>query len=124
MKHVLRCTGLLVVLLLAACGDGSGPSDNSPTLAGTWVGTLGPGTISATMTDKKGTVAGSAAIDVGTLLCAPSIAGTRTATNFTITFTCSGFVPFTYTGTVSATTLSGALQGSGFTGETLTLTKQ
>ncbi|MEO8200646.1 MAG: hypothetical protein ABI679_09020 [Gemmatimonadota bacterium] len=125
MNHLLRAGGLILAVLVVACGgDSNGPSDNSPTLAGKSSGTMGTGVFSATMTDKKGVVAGSAAIDVGALLCAPSISGTRTKINFVLTFTCNGFIPFTYTGTVTETTSTGVLQGSGFQGEGLTLTKQ
>ena len=128
MKNVYWFARLLAVALiftLPACGgDGTGPADNSPTLAGTWEGPILSGVLTATMTDSRGTVSGSGAIDGSSLICAPAIAGTRTGANFNLTFTCTGFQPFTYAGTVTATTLTGNLTGSGFNGDALTLTKQ
>lgn len=117
----------LVVLLLGACGDSVEP-DPDPTLSGSWSGTAttsgGSLTVNATLNDASGTVSGSGNIVGEGLNCAHSASGTRSGSNFSVSFTCQDFDPVSYTGTVTATTMSGALNGSGFDNFAFTMQKQ
>jgi PKD repeat protein len=96
-------------------------------LAGAWSGTIvqfnAPFTTSFTQTGAN--VGGTFTIG-GTALPGNAISGSVRAGNaMTLTFSASGFAPFTYNATIDTAlnTITGTITGSGFTGETLRLSR-
>lgn len=110
-----------VVLALAACGkDSTAPV---PTVSGTWRGVVGAQQIVVTLTDNGGVVNGSGTITntpIGTR--ALTVTGSFVApVTVSLTLSSGTAQPFNFHGNRANTglTMSGALSGSGFTGESI-----
>jgi hypothetical protein len=131
MKIFFRLLLVLLfgAMLLSSCGDdddnSTSPSD--PTMDGSWVGTIGEGTFSLSLSEDEnevtGTVVGTRPDDDESVN--GTVSGTNTYPDVSLTIVMTGFNPFTFTGTFSdANTISGVLNGSGFTGESIMFTRQ
>jgi len=118
---------LFAAVLLLGCGGGdSSTSPSNPIMDGSWTGSIGGDVFSLSLSQDGNNVTGSV---VGTRADGQTesgtINGTNTYPNVSLTFSMTGFNPFTFTGTFSdANTVSGVLNGSGFTDESLTLVRQ
>ena len=114
---------LLAVVPLAACGHdkSTGPA---PTLAGRWVGTFSYGTMSMTLTQSGQVVSGSATMTGGGSSMNFGVSGYLHNPNLTLALTESGYYDVTLTGTLSGDKITGQLNDSGFSGETVALTRQ
>jgi hypothetical protein len=128
-------TSALLLLTLAACGGDAKvttPAVTVPTVsfsvAGAWTGTTQlSGSLvqfAGTLVDNNGSVSGNGTIIGGTLNCAASISGSRTDTNVSLNWTCTGFQPINYAASLAGTKLTGNLNGSGFSNLALTMNKQ
>jgi hypothetical protein len=102
-------------------------TDQSAPIAveGRWSGPVDSvATLNLTLSRSGSSVGGSGSL-VSTNTTIPfDVSGTYTAPNFVLTLTAQGYQPLNFTGTASATTLSGTLDGSGFTNTSVTLTRQ
>ena len=126
----------LVALITTAtaglkCGDGAldeavGPSTKS--LTGTWQGPIESLTLRLVLTDTKGTVTGTGTMTQDGVPFTLSIGGTSSDGTFTLEIAEAEHAPFTYTGSVegtgSASKMTGVGNGSGFTNQPITLTRQ
>lgn len=131
--HALRYVravvcGLTMTGLASACG-GDKATAPAASVTGTWKGTLVSGTdqavVSLTLAQAEQQVSGSGTVAVGGQTIPVTSTGSFVNPSVTLTVSSDGFEPFTYTATLSdATHMSGSLNGSGFTGETLSLAKQ
>lgn len=132
---------LLVVLaavgLTFACGDDNGGPTGPPPpaevdLTGTWEGNVTTsGGTSSTLTlslveDADGRLSGSGRFDVGSESLAISVsAGSHTSDSFSMTLSAQGLEDLSYDGTVeSCNRLTGNFRGSGFTGQSVAMTRQ
>jgi hypothetical protein len=110
-----------MTLVVAACGSSTGPK---VTVAGTWAGVTGAQVLTVTLAENSGTVSGSGTLTntpAGTI--ALTVSGSFVGSTVSLAMT-SGLHPaFNVTGTVAGNTMTGALQGSGFTGDAITLTR-
>ncbi len=118
-----RLTPLAFASLVAAqvCACGGGSTGPSPVLDGNWRGSAsGQGVTfqssfslheSGHSLNGSGTISGS-----GVVSCTVGIAGSHDGTDVTMTFTCPGYAPIGFHGTVreNETLLTGTMAGSGF----------
>jgi hypothetical protein len=113
MKNFFKLMGIIafaavIGVSMAACGgdddDGGGGGGGSNSFVGTWTGTMGGDYMKLVCTDKNWTTAGS---DFGTY------SGTYTRSGNTASFYVSRVG--VGTATVSGTTMTGNIQGDGFT---------
>ena len=114
----------VVLLVYSACsGDSSGPKT---TVAGNWTGTgttsAGSFTVNLILAENSGSVTGTGTIS-GSTSIALTVTGTYSAPSVGLTFSSPGFENLNFSGTVSGKTMTGTLNGSGFTGNAVTLTK-
>jgi hypothetical protein len=117
---------LVVFLGLVACssGDNATPTPTITT-AGSWTGTTSGATFNLVLTQTNGSVTGSGALLSPAAATIPlSVTGAYAAPTASLTFASPGFNPINFTGTVVATTMTGILNGSGFTNAAITFTKQ
>lgn len=110
-----------MVLMAAGCKSSTGPKI---TVAGTWAGVTNAQLLTLTLVENSGEVSGS-----GTLTNTPSgtiaitVSGPFVGSTVSLALT-SGLHPaINLTGTVAGNTMTGSLQGSGFTGNAIVLTR-
>lgn len=126
MKKLLS---LLTVILLAIfvfnCSDddNSNPvNSNNPSLAGNWTGTGAMLVIEMNLTQNGTSVSGSGTMQ-GILAC--SVSGSNNYPDVSLTFLVTGAQPTTFTGAFShQDTVSGKLNGSGFTNYDMLFVRQ
>jgi len=112
---------LLVLACAAGCKDSSGP--HSP-IEGAWTGlVLGAPITFSLSVDASGGVSGSGNATVNGTQRHLSVVGSFTAPSFSLTLTPTGIIPVNYAGVVDGSTLRGVLAGSGFNGDSLTMTR-
>jgi hypothetical protein len=115
---------IAALLIYSACGgDSSGPKT---TVAGSWSGTGTTSTSSFTLSlilaENSGAVTGTGTLSGGSSI-ALTVTGTYSAPSVGLTFSSPGFENLNFSGTVSGKTMTGTLNGSGFAGNAITLTK-
>jgi hypothetical protein len=126
--HTYTTSGSMAVSLTVKDPKGLSATGNTSvtvrSIAGAWGGTVLGVPVTANFTQSGTTVGGTAV--VGGLPTATVSGSVRAPTALTVTVTAPGFVPFTYTATLDAAlnTMTGNLQGSGFTGEVMVLTRR
>jgi hypothetical protein len=109
-------------LLVACGGDASAPKT---TLTGTWAGQLEGNTFQLTLTQAGTDVTGTGSVRAGATTFPLTAAGTvSNSTSFSLTLSSSGFSPLNFAGTFGRATMTGTVNGSGFTNAAVTLTKQ
>jgi hypothetical protein len=109
-------------LAIPAC---SGSTDVRPTVQGTWSGSVQGQVLTLSLTESGGAVAGSGTITgtyTGTR--ALTVAGSFEPPHVSITMTSGTMQPLNLTATLAGKTMTGSLNGSGFTGEGITLMRQ
>ena len=117
-----RLIALSAFALLIACGGSTSPAP--PSVAGTWTGVTGAQTLSMTIVENSGVVNGSGTI-TGTLSGTVSltISGTFTNPTLAVSMASGTFQPIGLTAVLSGKVLTGNLNGSGFTGDVIVLTR-
>lgn len=114
----------LMLATLVACGDSTGPT--IPDLTGTWSGSAGGGDWSITISENEdGELSGSGSVESGGESVSLTVTGSHAHPDFSMTWSSSGVQDVNYAGTVgeSGDQLNGELNGSGFSGESLTMTR-
>ena len=110
-------------LLLVGCGDGDGPTppEPDPKLTGEWELTGDPGfsfdlDLRETASGSSpGALGGSAVVIADSLDAVLAVTGHHDYPDVSMTFTGTGWLPFTFTGELNAAgLLVGELNGSGF----------
>lgn len=114
------------ILGLLACGGASSSVAPPPALnpAGTWQGVNGNTTIRLTLSNTGGTITGNAQFTQGATPSTMNVAGSVAGSTVTLTFAQSGVQPITFAGNVSATQLTGTLNGSGYANVTWIFLRQ
>ncbi len=121
----MRLFPILFLGLVACSSSDSTSSTPTITTAGSWTGTTGGATFDLVLTQNNGTVTGSGSLLSPTSATVPlAITGSYAAPTASLTFAPTGFSSINFTGTVVATTMTGVLNGSGFTNVAITFTKQ
>lgn len=116
-RWILVCA----VALLAACGSSTEPK---PTVAGRWTGVIGGQMLDVTLVENSGVVNGTGTItNTPTGTRALTITGTFANPAFTATMTSGTIQPINLSATVSGNQMNGTLNGSGFTGDAIILTR-
>lgn len=113
----------LIFLLAAGCRDATSPS--SVTMTGTWEGAVFGSTVLLTTLEQQRQISGSGSIAGNTTSLAVSVTGTHVHPTVSLLISAVGFSEMNYTATfVGTNELSGNVQGSGFTGQQLVLTRR
>lgn len=118
-----RFLAVALTALLAACGGDSGEPRLS--LTGTWAGSLEASTMRLTLTQSGTDVTGNGTVTAGTTSIPLTAVGTVSdGSSFALTVSSSGFSPLNFSGTFGKTTMTGTVNGSGFTNAAVTLSRQ
>ena len=126
MKKLLSLlTVLLLVIFILSCSDDdeSNPvNSNDPSLTGSWNGTGAMLVIAMNLSQSGTSISGSGTMQ-GILAC--TISGSNNYPDVSLTFSVTGAQPTTFTGVFSQKdTVSGKLNGSGFTNYDMTFVRQ
>ncbi len=117
----------LALLVVTACSGGDSTTP-TPVVTGHWVGPFTTGTTAAqmdlTLTETSGTVSGNGTLTAATQAIAVSTTGTYSPPSISLSITAAGFNELNYSATVSDSTMTGTLNGSGFVATALTLHKR
>ena len=134
MRRDRSLTTFLTLVLLAGCSSASSPSGPAGSVAGHWRGTGYTAqavevTLDFQLLENGSSVTGDATLtQIGagdTLSYSPTVSGTLSGSQVTLTLSESGFVPATYAGPlVGDSVVNGSLTGSGFSGETVPVQRQ
>jgi len=116
---------IAMLVSIAACSDSSGPKT---TVSGTWNGSGttpsgNPFTINLVLSETSGTVTGTGTI-TGEAPIAVTITGTYSAPTLGLTMAAPGYSSSDLTATVNGKSMTGTLNGSGFSNTAITFTKQ
>jgi hypothetical protein len=118
-----RFLAIALVAMLVGCGGDS--TEPTLTLTGTWSGALDVSTLRLQLTQSGTDVTGSGSATAGTTSIPLTIAGTvSNGTSFALTASSSGFSAMNFSGTFGKSTMTGTVNGSGFTNSAVTLTRQ
>jgi hypothetical protein len=124
----MRTILLVATLALAACGsDAPAAPEPDLTVTGTWAGPLDSDTdFRLVLSEVEGAVSGSGTMTVTGIpgIALQVVSGTHVFPNLSLVLDADGYESFSYLPTVTASFMTGPLQGSGWAGETLILTKQ
>lgn len=94
-------------------------------IAGAWRGTVGTQILSITLVENNGVVTGSGTLtNTPTGTRAGTITGVLSGSRLSVTFSSGTLQPFNLDATVTGSAITGALNGSGFAGDAITLTRQ
>lgn len=112
----------IAVSFLTACGhDTTAPQF---TTAGHWSALAYGATITLSLQEESGNIAGTGMYDLGGVRTL-TVTGQRVGTGVTLTFASSGYQPITFSGTLqSSASMAGTLNGSGYSHTAATFTKQ
>jgi hypothetical protein len=121
-----RLVTLAVLIGLASCGSDKATGPSVPgDVNGVWTGVSAGTTVNLTLATQGTNVTGSGQISQGTTSVALTItSGTYVAPNLSLTVSAQGFQAVNLAGVRSNNTITGTLNGSGFSNQALTLTKQ
>jgi hypothetical protein len=118
-----RFLAAALIAAIVACGGDS--TEPKVSLTGTWVGSLEGSTLNLALSQSGTDVTGNGAVTAGTTSVPLTVAGTvSNTTSFALTVSSAGFSPLNFSGTFGQTTMTGTVNGSGFTNAAVTLTKQ
>ena len=124
-KLISLSVALLLILFVLSCSDDdkSNPvNSNNPSLAGSWNGSGGILTIQMNLTQSGTSVSGSGTMQ-GVLAC--TVSGTNNYPDVSLTFSVTGTQPTVFSGVFShQDTVSGQLNGSGFTNYDMVFVRQ
>lgn len=124
MKKLLTLPLLALALLVGACD--SGPTEpKHVSAAGSWSGTSSGITVNLTLSETAKTINGSGNLQGGSGSIAVTVTGTNAYPNVSMTLASPGYEAMNFQGTfTNPTTISGAVNGSGFNSFALTLNKR
>lgn len=126
MKRILLLTALLGI---ASCGkDGTAPAPAIPTTTGHWSGVFSSSGIATTLTltlqESSNSITGSGNLSSSTISLALTVTGTHADPSISLILAATGFQPINLTGSfATALTITATLNGSGYVGIPVTLTK-
>ena len=112
---------LLLAAAIAGCGGSTSPKSN---VNGSWSGSSGGISMSLTLSQSGTSVTGSGQISGGGNTIPLTASGTYVEPDLSLTLSSAGFQPTVYAGSLSHGTITGTLNGSGFTNQSMTLTRQ
>ena len=123
-SHVVRSLAALTLIFAVGCGGdkATAPAVNT-SATGSWTGTSSGSTLSMVLNDNSGTVTGSGTLSASSSI-ALTITGNHAGANVSLTMSAPGYEPLNYAGTLNDRTIIGSLNGSGFTNQSLVVTKQ
>lgn len=115
--------------LLIGCKDSTRPAGTGPTMAGHWTGTFTAGepwSLDLTLTQTDSILEGSGTIADTSRNISVKVFGSYSEPNVTLALAIYGFSTATVTGTCDSaeTVITGAIAGSGFAGQAVTLYKR
>lgn len=116
---IVRVAVVTIAMALGCSGSSTAPA---PTLNGAWSGSSGGVAFQMTLAQSGNAVTGSGSVDNGTTH-ALTVTGTVTGANFSLTITPSGLTTSNYAGTFVDRTMTGSLNGSGFTGSAMVMVR-
>lgn len=120
MRVLLRAA---VAAFVVACGgSASAPPRISP--AGAWTSVNGTSSLTMTLTENTGVVTGAGQFTQAGSSVALTISGTYAAPSISLVMTAQGFQPMNFSGSVSASQMTGSLNGSGFSNFTWIFARQ
>lgn len=114
---------IFAALALAAIVSCGGSTEPVATVNGTWTGVTGTQTFVMTIVSNSGAVTGSGTISSSSGPLATTIVGTYSPPIVTATLTSGLHPPINLVATVTGKSMTGSLNGSGFTGDAITLTR-
>jgi hypothetical protein len=121
--HMKIIAPLLLVLLALGCSDSTEPV--LPSMAGAWSGNIQGSSLTFTATENGQVVSGNGHISSGTQSVALTVSGTHSHPNVALTVRITGYQDLAFSGTfVSASQVSGRLNGSGFNNEQFVISRQ
>ena len=115
----------LIFFSVAAVGCGDDANEPKiPSLDGRWSGTTSDLTLSVTLTEDERVVTGSGTLSGSSTSIALAVDGSHVHPDVSLTMSASGYEDMNFTGEfINDEAVRGELRGSGFNGETLTLSK-
>lgn len=111
---------LLVALAIVGCGSSTSPDAS---VAGSWSGSSGGIDMSLTLSQHNRAVTGTGQLSGGSNSIALTASGTYVEPAVSLTLSASGYQSTEFTGSLSHGTITGYLNGSGFTNMSMTLTR-
>lgn len=120
--------GFAIAILVTSVACSSDESIAPSSATGNWSGAFSNfGTASSLnilLLDKTGTVTGNGTFTSGTASFAVNVTGTFVSPTFSATVNAPGFVSMNFTAILSGQSLTGVLNGSGFSNQQLVLVRQ
>lgn len=125
MRRILVPLVTLAFLAIPACGDSGPTGPASWDVSGQWSGTLSGVSMSMSLNENAdGNIAGNGNFSGSSDSFAFDVSGSHVDENVNLTISATGFEDFNYSATLEdEDQMEGELNGSGFTGETLTLVR-
>jgi hypothetical protein len=115
----IRVIACALALFLGGCG-----TEPEPSIAGKWTGAYSGLTMTLTLVENSGNVTGNAVLEDATGTEAWTVAGVFTPPTASLTITNPKYQPINLTGTVSASSIEGKLNGSGYSNNGITLVRK
>ena len=128
-RRFLASVSLACIALVAGCSKDS-PTAPKATATGSWAGTMHGAdiegiTLSLSLVESNGSVTGSAQLGGTNVPKSLVVTGTFAAPSLSITMTTGALgQPANLTGTISGNTLTATVNGSGFSADPITMTRQ
>lgn len=115
---------VLTTLVITACGDSSGP--RTPSMTGTWNGSIGSYSMSITLREQSGSITGNGVDQWSGGSSALTVTGTHNHPQVALTLQSQGYQDMAFTGEFGSTDnrVVGQLSGAGFSNESFTLIRQ
>jgi hypothetical protein len=128
----------LVALAISACRGGDhftrrdlltapvAVNPTLPTLSGTWAGSASGSNFSLTMTHntQSGTITGTGTVIDANKSLEVTVSGSYTKPNVSLAISTAGFETANFTGTHATNSITGTINGSGFSNAPITLSKR
>ena len=116
-----RHFAVLALASLVACDKLSGPLES--TVGGTWTGTSAGQTLTMTLQQGGTSVAGTGTLTGSFGTRSLSISGNFAVPDLTLTLATAGAQPITLEAAVTASSMLGSLNGGGFTGNAIAMSR-
>ena len=121
MRHRL-VIAILALATIPACGGGG--TDAKTTVDGTWTGQTGGQLLTLSLVQSGSGVTGSGTMtNTPTGTRALTVSGSFSNPTFTATLSSGSAEPINISANVTGKTMTGSLNGSGFTGDAITLSR-
>lgn len=126
MRHAIAAMAVLAVLAVPACGGDSGPTGPAAfDVSGQWSGQASSGGFTLTLNeDADGNITGGGSASGPGGSASLDVSGSHVGENVTLQMSSTGFEDLNYSATLNnENRMTGTLNGSGFSGETLVLNR-